>query len=204
MNSSFTMSDQKKRLLDPVLDGIDSDDEIFDNRNDKNESCYGSFLDGLGQFFGCCCLVTSCGFFCNPYKTVTRGKKGVVTRFGSVTKVLNDGLHYVNPMSEEITMVDLMLHVKKLAKQSILTKDKLPVSIDGCVYYKVNNKAKDIVMSKFGVYNVGLAVDELAHSTLRFVFGQHTLKECLEKRQEFAREMRTILGDQAKGWGIII
>ena len=164
------MSDKKKRLLDPVLDSID-DDEIFENKNQTNESCYGSFMDGLGRFFGCLCLFTSCGGCCNPYRTINRGNRGVITRFGTVKKVVGDGLHYVNPMSEQLTTVDMMLHVKKLAKQSILTKDKLPVSIDGCVYYKVNNQAQDIVMSKFGVYNVGLAVDELAHSrSLR----QHT------------------------------
>lgn len=101
-------------------------------------------------------------------------------------------------------MVDIMLHVKKLANQSVLTKDNLPITIDGAVYYYVNNTPRDIVRSNYKVYNVGFAVDELAHSTLRMVFGQHTLQECLEKRKEFGQEIKNVLGKQAASWGIVI
>ncbi len=202
------MDQQDSELLINIIEN-----DLIKNEytNNQNNNYYGLFLDGLGNCFACCCWLPTCGWgcntingCCNPYKIVQKGYKGIVTRFGSISGVLDDGLHFVNPITETLTTVDMMLHIKKLAKQSLLTKDKLPISIDGCVYYQVINQPMDIVMSKFGIYDLPLAVDELAHSTLRFVFGQHTLKECLENRQDFAEEMRKILDDHAKSWGISI
>lgn len=164
----------------------------------QNEPCMGSCFDFLGKLCGCFCLITTCGCCCcNPYQTVRRGYRGILTRFGTVQRILGDGLHYVNPISEELTIVDVMLHVKKLSNQSILTKDNLPITIDGAVYYRIQNTPAHIVTAKLGVSNVSMAVDELAHSTLRLVFGQHTLQEALEKRRQFADEIRKILGSQA-------
>lgn len=48
------------------------------------------------------------------------------------------------------------------------------------------------------------AVYDLAHATLRHVFGQHTLQEVLEKRNEFAQEIFKIIGGKALQWGVIV
>lgn len=189
------------RLLMRV-DGDDGEDPVFLRK--QTEPCMGNCLDRLGICCGCFCISISCGCCCNPYKTVRRGYRGVITRFGSIKKIVSDGLHYVNPISEAIQMADVMLHVKKLSNQSILTKDNLPITIDGAVYYKVNNTTSDIITAYYGVKDIRTCVDELAHSTLRLVFGKHTLQECLEKRQEFAIEIKDILSGQATSWGIII
>ena len=169
-----------------------------------NEPFYGSIADFFGKFFGCCCCFLSCGCCCNPYKTVNRGNRGVITRFGAIKEITSDGLQYVNPISEDLVIVNMMLHSRNLCNQSILTKDNLPIQIDGNINYRVIDKIPDIVQARFNIVNVETAVDVLAHSTLRLVFGKHTLQECLEKRQEFAKEMTAIIGNQAKGWGISI
>lgn len=192
------MEEEKINLLN-----INDDQEVRYNNNSM-EPCWGSFLNLLGKFFGCCCLFTSCGCCCNPYKTVNSGTKGVITRFGSVKNVVDTGLHYVNPITEQMTTVDMMTHARKLSNQSVLTNDNLPLTIDGVVFYRVNNTKKDIIRSKFGVYNVSNAVDELAHGALRFVFGQYTLQDCLEKRKEIAHKMQQTVEEQANGWGITI
>jgi erythrocyte band 7 integral membrane protein len=191
----------ESRLLMQV-DGEDGEDPVFVRK--QTEPCMGGCLDILGVFCGCFCLTTTCGCCCNPYKTVRRGYRGVITRFGTIKQVTGDGLHYVNPISEEIKMADVMLHVKKLSNQSVLTKDNLPITIDGAVYYKTNNNITDIIKSNYSVYDIRMCVDELSHSTLRLVFGKHTLQECLEKRQEFATEIKSILSGQAASWGVMI
>ena len=193
---------QEERLLMRV-DGEDGEQPAYIRR--PTEPCMGRCLDLCGLLCGCFCLATTCGCCCcNPYKTVKRGFRGVITRFGSIKQIVADGLHYVNPVSEDILMADVMLHVKKLCNQTVMTRDNLPITIDGAVYYRRNNNPADIIKANYGVSNVTLAVDELSHSTLRLVFGKHTLQECLEKRQEFAQEIKTMLGSQAARWGIEI
>jgi len=200
---------ENERLLMEVNGDIGEDPAYVRRRNP--EPCMGGCLDVLGKLCGMFWVIPTCGYCCNsctgccnPYRSVNRGYRGVITRFGSVKEIVSDGLHYVNPISEEIQLADIMLHVKKLDNQTVMTKDNLPITIDGAVYYYTNNTPKDIIRAKYGVYNVGMAVDELAHSTLRLVFGQHTLQECLEKRKEFAQEIKVNLGSQAASWGIVI
>lgn len=186
------------------INDADEDSERLIASSGQKEPCMAGCFDFLGKVVGCFCLIGCCGCCCNPYVRVNRGFRGIITRFGSIKNIVSDGLHYVNPVSENIVTVDIMLHVKKLSNQSVLTKDNLPISIDGAVYYQCKNTKSDLIKSKFGVYNIVMAVDELAHSALRLVFGKHTLQEVLEKRQEFAAEMKAILGTTASGWGINI
>lgn len=176
---------------------------LIDDNND-NEPCCGSFLDFLGSFFGCCCCITSCGCCCNPYKTINRGTRGVITRFGSVKHIVNDGLHYVNPITESINVVELMVHVKKLCNQTVITKNKLPVTIDGVVYYRIGSDDESVLASRFGIVNLSVAVDELSHATLRNIIGAHTLQECLENRKELATLIQNSVNEKCKVWGVTI
>lgn len=192
---------ENKRLLMSVNGDPDEEPVIV---RQQQEPCMAGCFECCGKVCGALCLIGFCGCCCNPYQRVRQGYRGIVTRFGALSKVLSPGLHYVNPISEELIPVDVMLHVQKLSNQAILTKDNLPITIDGAVYYRTKNTPKDVVTAKTTVYNVNLAVNELAHSTLRLVFGQHTLQEALEKRKDFAAEIKKILGDQATQWGIQI
>lgn len=193
------MEDQ--RLL-MAVNGEPDEEPIAVRKNP--ETCMAGCLDCLGQCCGCFCLIACCGCCINPYKRVVQGYRGIVTRFGTVTRILSSGLHYVNPVSENLYLVNTKLNVRKLTSQDILTKDNLAIKIDGAVYYRIQNNPKDIVMSQLGIQNVDAAVNELSHSVLRLVFGQHTLQEALEKRREFAAEIRNILDQQATRWGILI
>lgn len=182
---------------------VDEDDEEI-YYDEKKEPCWGKFLHGLGHFFGMCCLLSCCGCCCNPYKTVHVGSKGVIKRFGTVKKVVDPGLHYVNTITEEIASVDIMVHEARLSGQDVLTADRLPLKIDGCVYYRINDNVKDVISAQYGVFNLKQAINALAHGTLRTVFGHHTLEECLTKREQFSQEMRNVLGDRTKSWGVTI
>lgn len=192
---------EEQRLL-MAVNGEPDEEPIAVRKNP--ETCMAGCLDCLGQCCGCFCLIACCGCCINPYKRVVQGYRGIVTRFGTVTRILSSGLHYVNPISENLYLVNTKLNVKKLTSQDILTKDNLAIKIDGAVYYRIQNNPKDIVMSQLGIQNVDAAVNELSHSVLRLVFGQHTLQEALEKRREFAAEIRNILDQQATRWGILI
>ncbi len=161
-----------------------------------------SVLECFGRFFGCCCLFASCGACCYPYKSVSRGTRGVITRFGKVTGVVEEGLHYVNPITENINIGCTKLTVHQLVNQDVLTKDNLPISVDGAVFYCIKDNNEDFVKALYGIQDITLAVSELALSTLRLVFAKHTLQECLEKRREFAEEIMMLLEQQTENWGV--
>lgn len=182
---------ERKRLLNPA--GDDAADQY-------QTPCWGSFLDCFGMFCGTACLIPFCGCCCNPYQTVDAGHKGVVVKFGRIDRVLDPGMHKVNPVSEKLYSVNMMLHVKALDSQEVMTKDNLPVTIDGDVFYK----RTDPVRSTFSITHLTYSIDQLAHSTLRNIFGRYNLQECLAHRDEISKEIREIARDQATGWGIEI
>lgn len=168
------------------------------------EPCCGSIYDFFGACLGSVCCCFSCGRCCNPYQTVNLGQRGIITRFGSVRTVVSDGLHYVNPVTEQLTLIDTRTSVKKLVCQSVLTKDKTPITLDGVVYYSIAGDDASIVANRSTIADVALAVEELAHASLRYVVGGHTLHECLNERQRIALEITGVMTEKCDNWGVLI
>lgn len=174
------------------------------NDGPQMEPCCGYVYELFGNCFGSVCCCMSCGCCCNPYKSVNIGQRGIITRFGSVRAVVADGLHYVNPITEQMSLIDTRTHAKKLASQSVLTKDKIPITIDGVVYYHIARDDVSIIASRASIDNVAFSVDELAHASLRCVVGGHTLHECLNERQRIALEITAVVTEKCSDWGVVI
>jgi erythrocyte band 7 integral membrane protein len=174
-------------------------DEAEEYKN-PSEPCFGFCLDGLGNFFGCLCTGLCCGSCCYPYKTVNLGWTGVIQRFGKLKKIVSEGFHYVNPITETMNCVDMRTQYIILNSQIVLTGDNLSINIDGVVYYRII----DIQNALFSVNNISSAIDQLAHATLRNVFGKHSIQECLENREKIANEIQKDVSEQIMNWGVKI
>jgi len=165
---------------------------------ERNE-CY----EGLVRWYGNCCgtLTTWCCVCCpNPYKSVPESHFGVVKEFGKFTKVLQPGLHYINPSVESLTLVDAREKLIDLKKQSIMTKDNVNVTIDAVVYFKT----EDAYRALFSVENLEQAVAEIAKTTLRDVFGHTMLQEALETKEKMSRYIRETIEKPTYNWGVTI
>lgn len=69
--------------------------------------------------------------------------------------------------------------------QEILTKDSVTVSVDGVVYYRVDNAA----ISVTNVVNAHHSTRLLAQTTLRNMLGTKTLTDILCGRESISHEM---------------
>jgi len=149
-------------------------------------NCQGFFCTWI-----CCC----CGGA--AYKQIREAEYGVITEFGKFVKLLPPGLHYVNPMTEKFTSYDLRERVVDLAKQSLLTKDNVSITLDAILYYKVI----DVYKASFEVENMQLAIREITRTTLKDVFGHVTLQEAFEQREKISEKIRDILDPITMTWG---
>lgn len=188
------MSAERRPLLSPVARKPQADPTAY------NTPWLGNFLEVIGSCFGCCCMFASCGCCCNPYKTVQPGHRGIVNRFGRIRDVLDPGMVYVNPFTEELIPVNMMTHVKSLDSQEVLTKDNIPLTIDGDVFWR----RTDPVASAYSITNLTYSIDQIAHAALRDVFGHFELNDCLTHRDEVSGQMQNLVASQVAGWGIII
>lgn len=68
----------------------------------------------------------------------------------------------------------------------MLTKDSVTVSVDGVVYYRVQNATLAVA----NITNADAATRLLAQTTLRNVLGTKNLAEILSDREEIAHSMQ--------------
>lgn len=100
-------------------------------------------------------------------------------------KTVEPGLHYVNPCTDKMEMIDVKINVMDLERQTIITKDNVSISIDASVYYRVIN-------SRYAFYRVqgySRAIAEVTYAILKNTCGQFVLQDLLEKRQEIADDI---------------
>ncbi|QGR54164.1 spfh domain-containing protein [Moumouvirus maliensis] len=165
-----------------------------------DEPVFASILRSFGCIIGYSCIPFYCIGCCYPYKSVDKGSKGVIQEFGRFKRETGDGLHYVNPLTERISVVDTRTKLIDLQRQNVMTSDKLSISIDSVVYYRVT----DVQSALFEIEDVIHSIIELSHATLRNVVGTYTLSQCLNEREKLAESIKIIVVDHTKNWGVEI
>lgn len=165
-----------------------------------DNGAYGSMITCLGSVAGLFGSIPCCFCCPNPYKSVSQGSVGLISRFGQFYKSVDPGLVKINPYSEKIRIVDVKIQIAPVSRQSVVTRDNVTVEIDSVIYYHIVNPFK----AAFGISDVRLALTERSQTTLRNVVGSRTLQSLLTDREAVAAEIEAIVEDVAARWGISI
>lgn len=146
-------------------------------------------------FFGAipCCIVCP-----NPYKPVSQGNVGLVTKFGKFSRAVDPGLVKVNPLSERLIQVDVKIQIVEVPRQICMTKDNVTLNLTSVIYYHIISPHK----AAFGISNIRQALVERTQTTLRHVVGARVLQDVIERREEVAQSIGEIIEDVAFGWGV--
>ncbi|MGH9099252.1 MAG: SPFH domain-containing protein, partial [Acidimicrobiales bacterium] len=115
----------------------------------------------------------------------------MVFRLGRAHGVRGPGLVIVNPLISRTTLIDLREAYLEIPRQTAITKDNAPISIDFIIFYKVVDPATTVLT----VQNFSGAAENLAATTLRAVVGDTSLDDILSKREEMNASLRTRLDD---------
>jgi regulator of protease activity HflC (stomatin/prohibitin superfamily) len=81
-----------------------------------------------------------------------------------------------------------------------MTADNVPCSIDGVVFFKINNPEKAVLE----VEQYKFAITQLAQAALRDVCGKVELDTILSKREEMGKNIKEIVEQATREWGIEI
>ncbi|KAJ3215439.1 hypothetical protein HK099_006371 [Clydaea vesicula] len=166
----------------------------------SEHGCYEGCLSFFGKIFGLC-GATPCGCCCpNPYKTVSQGEVGLITKFGKYYKSVDPGLYQINIFTEVVQKVNIKIRIEDIPRQTITTKDNVSCSIDSVLYWNI----VDPYTATFLVENVRMAMNERTQTTLRTIFGTKTLQECIEHRDGIAAEISELIAEPAAAWGVRI
>lgn len=159
---------------------------------------YGSMINSLGALVGFCGAVPCCVVCPNPYKPVSQGNVGLVTRFGRFTRAVDPGLVKINPLSERLIQVDVKIQIVEVPRQVCMTKDNVTLNLTSVIYYHIVSPHK----AAFGISNIRQALVERTQTTLRHVVGARVLQDVIERREELAQSIGEIIEDVAFGWGV--
>jgi len=87
----------------------------------------------------------------------------------------------------------------EVAKQSVITKDNIPIIIDGVLFFQVEDASKAIV----NIQDYNFAIAEYAKNSLRDVVGGLTLDELLSEREKIQEDIKKHIQEKVKEWGLL-
>jgi regulator of protease activity HflC (stomatin/prohibitin superfamily) len=125
-------------------------------------------------------------------------EKAVVFRLGKFKDIKGPGLFAIIPLVDQIRMVDTRVLAVSIPKQQVITRDNVPVTIDGVLFFRVVQAADAIVM----VQDYRFVVSQYAQTSLRDVIGQMTLDQLLIEREQIAKAIEAHVEKDTKGWGL--
>ncbi|PHR74675.1 MAG: hypothetical protein COA67_00990 [Lutibacter sp.] len=139
-------------------------------------------------------------FLLSGIRVVYEYKRALKFRFGKYIKTLQPGFRWIIPIVETIQVVDIRVITINITSQEVMTEDNVPCSIDGVVFFKINNPEKAVLE----VEEYDFAITQLSQAALRDVCGKVELDTILSKREEMGKNIKSIVELETREWGIEI
>jgi regulator of protease activity HflC (stomatin/prohibitin superfamily) len=131
-------------------------------------------------------------------KVINQYEQGLVFTLGKYTGIRQPGLRFVVPIIQRMVVVDMRVRTIDIQKQQVMTKDNIPIEVNGVVFFKVQ-KVEDAIIK---VQDYEYAIAQYSQTALRDVIGGMTLDTILVERQQIGEEIRTIVDKETDQWGL--
>ncbi len=139
-------------------------------------------------------------FLLSGLRVIFEYKRALKFRFGKYITTLQPGLRWMIPIVETIQKVDIRVITINVVSQEVMTEDNVPCSIDGVVFFKINDPEKAVLE----VEEYNFAITQLSQAALRDVCGKVELDTILSKREEMGKNIKAIVETETHHWGIEI
>lgn len=134
----------------------------------------------------------------NALRILREYERGVIFRLGKLLGAKGPGMILLIPVVDRIVKMDLRVVTIDVARQEVMTRDNVPVTVDAVVYFRVVDPIAAVVK----VENFWKATSLIAQTTLRSVLGQAELDELLSHRDKINQTLQEIIDRQTDPWGI--
>ena len=127
-------------------------------------------------------------------------EEAIVLRLGKFQRLVGAGFFFKWPLAENFLKQDKRIITLDVARQEVMTKDNISVSVDAVVFMRVVDTKDSLV----NIQNVWNSVMKYAQTTMRDVVGNVELDELLAKRDAIADRIAQIVEKGTEEWGIDI
>src|SRR5215467_10324420 len=124
-------------------------------------------------------------------------ERGVIFRLGKLLGTKGPGLIFLIPIIDRMVRMHLRVVTIDVARQEVMTRDNVPMTVDAVVYFRVVDPAAAVVR----VEKYLKATSLISQTTLRSVLGQAELDELLSQRDKINLRLQEIIDRQTDPWG---
>ncbi len=150
---------------------------------------------GFGILFGVS-LVSA--ILATSVRVAAQWERALVFRLGRYSKTAGPGPYFVLPFFDSVRKVDTRIITLEIPIQQAITKDNVPVSIDGVIFLRVSSPQDAIIQ----VQNYAHAIRQYAQTALRDVIGAQTLDQILADRESIGHQIEKMVEVETEGWGL--
>lgn len=128
-----------------------------------------------------------------PFSTVPVGSRGVITQFGSIQRIQQEGL-VVLPPWQKLSLFSIRAETAEIKGAVGGTSDQQPVTTSLVVRYSIRPDKVAEVFEKYSHDgNLASYVDSATHETFKAVTAKFTAPDLLNKRSQVSAEVKTLL-----------
>jgi regulator of protease activity HflC (stomatin/prohibitin superfamily) len=143
-------------------------------------------------------LLFGAGVFSSSFRIAAQWEKALIFRLGKFRATKGPGVFTVLPFFDSIRLVDTRILTLEIPTQQAITKDNVPVSLDGVIFLRVVEPADAVIR----VQNYFHAIRQYAQTALRDVVGSATLDEILADREALGHRIEKMVEEEIQGWGL--
>ena len=149
-------------------------------------------------FFTTALIILIVLIFFSGIRIINQYERAVKFRFGRYAGTLNPGFKWIIPIIERVQKIDIRVVTIDIPSQEVISKDNVPMKVNGVVFFKVINAEKAVLEVEQYIF----AVSQLAQSALRDMAGKAELDEVLAKREEIGEKIKLVIDKETDPWGI--
>ena len=139
-----------------------------------------------------------CWIVSSAIKLAAQWERALVFRLGKYSRTRGPGVYFVIPLLEQARSVDTRVITVDIPRQEAITKDNVPIAIDGVVFLRVVRPDQAVI----NVQDYMFAIVQYARSALRDVIGGRTLDEVLSEREGIGHQIEQLLVKETEHWGM--
>lgn len=137
-----------------------------------------------------------------PFFVNDEWERSIVLRFGKYDRNRGSGFHFKIPFIEKPVTVPVYEESVDVMKQEAITRDNVPVDVDGVVFFEVKDTEKDVKDSIVNVGDFRKQTLNYATSILRDIVGKKQLDDLLQRRDEIGDRIKEKLDDKTDSFGV--
>ena len=142
-------------------------------------------------------------FMSSSFYTVDTGERGVVLRFGRLTKVAGEGLNVKAPFVDHVTKISIRDH-NLTVNSEVSSSDIQTIGVDVGLVYSLDPEQVGQIFQTYGINIEKTLIYPTLAEKINAVIAEYPIEAFVEKRAEISSRINTTFANQVAGSGILV